>query len=433
MIERGCFQIGESQNTGILSFDTACCPTDIPSMAVSLHAGKYARLGHEIVIANDFELSIDAPDIHRVEREEHILSDEHPADYQKGTVLQYTIGPVDTFCRLPKAILPESVRVYSPESGVVYTEGIDYFLDHFWGGMSRIASGSILPGQKVLIDYEVYLQRIDLIQISDDGKVFLKKGKSSVICPSVSSVDDGCIPIASIYIPYRTTEITQSNICPYPAQDISWRQFIKVSGSDCLRNTLTKLKNGRPVTVVCWGDSVTEGYSASSPDKNYVGLLVSYLKNTYPDTQINVINSGIGASSTESRREEFDNEVLSHNPDLITVEFINDIYMPTDQISSNWHEFISRARAHNPEIEFILLTPTFMMQEWMDRFDPAVAIMRNVAKDAGVALGDTTNIWAHLQGLGMPYETLLANNINHPDDLGHEFFAATLMELLGLK
>ncbi len=35
-----------------------------------------------------------------------------------------------------------------------------------------------------------------------------------------------------------------------------------------------------------------------------------------------------------------------------------------------------------------------------------------------------------LQDLGIPYETLLRNGINHPDDRGHAFFADELMRVL---
>ena len=56
--------------------------------------------------------------------------------------------------------------------------------------------------------------------------------------------------------------------------------------------------------------------------------------------------------------------------------------------------------------------------------------MQEAAKENRAALGDTANIWAHLRSVGIAYETLLANGINHPNDLGHEFFAECLMRLM---
>lgn len=396
-----------------------------------VEAGGYRRLGVDILVACPTRLHVHPSERLRVEGEEHILSDESPQTWCKGTSLHHTLGPVDTGIRLPMAIDPESVRVRSCETGETYAEGVDYFLDHSWGGMSRIASGGIGATQGVRVDYEVYLQRIDLVQVSAGGEVSLKKGDSSPIYPVVPRADEGCVPFANIYIPYRTVEVSQSNIYPYPEGEVSWRDCLRVEGQAHVAKALGKLRGGEHLSIVCWGDSVTEGCSASTPANNYVELLRARLASAYPQATISLTNAGIGGSSTDSRRDGFAEEVLAHNPDLITVEFVNDVHMPVERISGNWHEFIRRAREHNPGVEFILLTPTYMLREWMGNFDAAVAAMRGVAREAGVALGDATNIWAHLHELGIPYETLLANCINHPNDLGHEFFAATLMELLG--
>jgi hypothetical protein len=46
-----------------------------------------------------------------------------------------------------------------------------------------------------------------------------------------------------------------------------------------------------------------------------------------------------------------------------------------------------------------------------------------------VALADASLRWGHLLQEGIPYPTLLANSINHPDDRGHQLFALSLMEL----
>jgi lysophospholipase L1-like esterase len=66
----------------------------------------------------------------------------------------------------------------------------------------------------------------------------------------------------------------------------------------------------------------------------------------------------------------------------------------------------------------------------MASFNVSVEAMRTAAADNKVALADVSHIWANLSSVGIAYETLLANGLNHPNDLGHEFFAASVMELL---
>ena len=402
--------------------NAAVVPLDKPSMAVRVEAGKYVVRGKTVKVAGTVELAIEPPERVSVKGEEHVLTDQKPAAYFMGTALKKTLGPVDIGTRLAKAIVPESVRVYA--DGKVYEEGKDYFLDHDWGGLCRLEGGSIPKDARILVDYEVYLQRVDAIQVRD-GTVSVKKGKSAPICPEVT--EGG---IANIYVPFRTTAIAAENIYPLPKKKIGWKDFVRVSGREHLSNTLGLLKSGKAVTVVCWGDSVTAGGSSSTPERCYVELFRARLKADYPKADITLINAGIGGSNTDSRRDGFEKEVLSLNPDLITVEFVNDAGKSAEAIKKNWDEFIARARAKNPKIEFILITPHFVMPEWMGNFTNSIPAMRKAAEDNKVALADTTYIWENLRSLGIPYETLEANGINHPNDLGHEFFTACLRKLM---
>lgn len=406
-------------------------PADKPGMKIVVEAGDYVSKGKRVTVEQTTELTIYRPNKVFVRAEEHVLTEEKPRAYLGGTPLAKTFGPVDTGTRLLYAICPAFVKVHSePDGGTVYEEGRDYFLDRDWGGMSRIESGRIAKGQKVYIDYAVSLERVDLVQVSPAGTVSVKRGVPAAVCPEIPVADAGCTALANIYVPYRCTSITNENICPMPAEDITWRHFIKVSGREHLGHTLGLLRGNKPVTIVCWGDSVTAGGSASSPDKTYVRLFEAQLKALYPKSRIRAINAGIGGSNTDSRRSGYEQEVLSYKPDLITVEFVNDVGKPVEKIKANWAEFIARARQANPAVEFILITPHYVTPVWMAGFAEGVQAMRDATADNKVALADTTCIWQNLHSIGIPYETLLANGLNHPNDLGHEFFAASLIELM---
>ncbi len=409
----------------------AILPPDKPSMAVKVEAGQYTVLGKKVKVAATVEVPVAPADVTVVKDEWHVLGDEPAATWHLGTGLNKTYGPVDIGTRLPFSIAPETVKVHSEEGGgTIYTEGKDYLLDHDWGGLSRVATGAIPQNTKVFFDYSAYRQRVDAVQVAKDGTVSIKKGEAAQVNAQIPIADKDCRVIANIYVPFRTAAITADNIYPLPAKKLGWRDFIKVSGRNNLEYTLHELKTDMPVTIVCWGDSVTSGGSASSPDKTYVELFRTWLKNAYPKADITVINAGIGGSSTESRKAGFEAEVLKHNPDLITVEFVNDFSMSAEKIKANWDEFIAKARAKNPKVEFILITPASIMPAWMGNYGVSIPAMRKAATDNRVALADTANIWENLRRLGIPYMTLNANAINHPNDLGHMFFAVSLAELL---
>lgn len=402
-----------------------------PSMAVQVNAGKYTILGKKVSVPTTTVLAVDPPEKISVTNEEHIIEarPEPFYGYIGGTTLLKTVGPIDA-TRLCNVIAPESVKLHStPDGGIIYTKDVDYKLDDTWGGLWRIEGSKIPADAKVYIDYQVYQQRIDQVQLKD-GKVNIQKGQPSPICPVAPIPAKGVVPLANIHVHFRLDSVTNAEIYPLPAKNLKWQNFIKVAGKEHLTNTISMLKAGKKVNIVCWGDSVTAGGSAFPYEKCYVEQFRKEIKAAYPKADITLTNAGIGGSNTESRRAGFETEVLSLNPDLITVEFVNDIGLGADRIKANWVEFIAKARAKNPKVEFICLTPHYVRQDWMTGFDTSAQAMRDATAANGIALGDTTNIWAHLREIGIPYQTLEANEINHPNNLGHEFFTETLMKLM---
>lgn len=408
--------------------NAAVKPMERPSMAVLVESGNYKVRGKNVNVASTVELKVEARDTVRVKAEELVLGDGAAQGWGGGSSLKKVLGPVDTGTRLPHALDAGSVVVYSGDT--IFAADKDYKLDPVWGGISRLDEGTIAKNEKVMVDYTVYLQRIDTVQVSSSGVASIKKGTPAAVCAAVPQPDPGYRALANIYVGYETAAIAADDICPVPDSNIEWRSYIKTAGRENLKNTLGLLKAGQPVTVVCWGDSVTVGGSSSSPQKCYVELFRSRLTAAYPKSNIKLINAGIGGSSTNSRRDGFDKEVLSYNPDLITVEFVNDIGLGPDMIRKNWAEFIARARKKNPNVEFILITPHNIMREWMANFPVGADAMRQAAMENRVGLADANNVWMNLSKVGIPYYSLLANGINHPNDLGHEIFASCIMQLL---
>ena len=197
---------------------------------------------------------------------------------------------------------------------------------------------------------------------------------------------------------------------------------------------LAKLRGGRPVTVVCWGDSVTVGGDASTPAMGYVGRFETMLQQRFPNAKIRVVNAGIGGSSTRGRLKDLQKEVLDHKPDLVTLEFVNDMGIPEPELQRSYSEILRRVREAGAAL--ILITPHFTMPDWMKLPNGrgpdgrhAVAFLRRFAAEQKVPLADASRRWEQLEALGIPYETLLMNGINHPDDRGHLIFAEELMRL----
>ncbi len=73
------------------------------------------------------------------------------------------------------------------------------------------------------------------------------------------------------------------------------------------------------------------------------------------------------------------------------------------------------------------MTSNFMTETWFGRLGDANETVREVARDTGTGLVDAYRYWELLEYQGVPYETLLLNTINHPDERGHRFFVDELM------
>jgi len=58
-----------------------------------------------------------------------------------------------------------------------------------------------------------------------------------------------------------------------------------------------------------------------------------------------------------------------------------------------------------------------------------VQALRAFAAERGVAVAEASELWCELWRQGIPYITLLANSINHPEVRGHRMFAEALMAL----
>jgi lysophospholipase L1-like esterase len=124
---------------------------------------------------------------------------------------------------------------------------------------------------------------------------------------------------------------------------------------------------GSGCCIVALGDSTTVGYSVSD---GYPRKLARQL--FQHGISAAVINSGVNGDTTAGARERFERDVLSHDPDVVIIQFgLNDqtvrlyqrpedvkSYVTETQFSSNLRYFISELRRR--EVKIVLMTPNPM-------------------------------------------------------------------------
>jgi acyl-CoA thioesterase I len=189
----------------------------------------------------------------------------------------------------------------------------------------------------------------------------------------------------------------------------------------------------RTVNIVCHGHSVPAGYFRTPKVDTfnaYPHLLHKELKNRFPHAVINVIVTSIGGESSDKGAKRFEKDVLSHNPDIITIDYgLNDRRIGLEKAKKSWTAMLEAAKAKG--IKVILLTPTGDMSAKLDKQnDPLnqhAEQIRNLAKQHGVALADSLAAFkAYTANKGQLAD--LMSQGNHPNRKGHDLVEEELIK-----
>jgi lysophospholipase L1-like esterase len=370
---------------------------------------------------------------------EKISLGKYPAkNYSRGAKLKYlqTLSP-GRGTTAPYALIPESIIV--KENGRILKKGHEYSCDTTWG---TVGIGKDKKSRNVTVDYKFKLLRIDSVIQKNDGTVVLRKGESNLTTPLLPELQSGEKRQANIFVNYYKNI---NNKIKLPVIEGA-EKAITATSSGNIPKTLEKLKSGKPVTVVCWGDSVTAGGDASGKDTQYPAVFENMLKNNFPESTITVKVIAVpGASSAqwlypEKHAKNFRtkrckwSKIIAAKPNLITVEFVNDAWLNSEQVERQYSEILKRAKAINAEV--ILITPNYTRMSMMgfknklsgpDR-RTYVKELKKFAKNNNIAIADASARWEHLKKEGIPYIIYLRNAINHPDDRGHRLYAEELLK-----
>lgn len=188
----------------------------------------------------------------------------------------------------------------------------------------------------------------------------------------------------------------------------------------------------RTVNIVCHGHSVPSGYFAT-PYVNTFGayphLLHRMIKERFPFAVVNVIVTAIGGETSEGGAARFDSDVITHRPDVITVDYgLNDRGLGLEKAKTAWERMIEAALERSKKV--ILLTPSWDNTYYL-KTDAWYALKRHseqivsLAARYGVGLADSFAAFEK----NIQTETDLVQYLshgNHPNQKGHELIAAEI-------
>lgn len=194
-----------------------------------------------------------------------------------------------------------------------------------------------------------------------------------------------------------------------------------------------KWPQNRAVNIVCHGHSVPSGYFKTPLVDSlnaYPHLLYMGLKERFPYAVINVIVTAIGGENSASGSRRFEKDVLTHNPDVVTIDYgLNDRRLGVEATRSNLVSMIEKAKQKN--IPVILLTPTpdksAKLDNPTDPLNQQAELIRALAREYSVALVDSLSEFKAAITGGAKLDDLMSQ-VNHPNRKGHDLVVRRLLE-----
>jgi len=204
-----------------------------------------------------------------------------------------------------------------------------------------------------------------------------------------------------------------------------------------------------PVTIVFMGDSITEGQFVHHSLRwtERVARQIRAVVSTKFDTDsLHFFNRGISGETTRQGLERFPRDVQVLGPHIMTLQFgLNDCNCwDTDRglprvseaaYRANLLEMIDRARTfgaghiilstNHPTLRFRLLASNQTLE---DRRAVYNAIVRDVAREAKVALCDIDEAFSGFNKAELATMLLAEPDVLHLSALGHEKYAAAIYE-----
>lgn len=397
--------------------------------------------GREVRVATATRLAIAPVDIVTVRDEELRLSPDKPGGFFTGTKLAGTrAANIGAF----RSLIEDSVTLRDA-AGRPLRQGADFLVSAPFALLGLGPQARVTPADTVFATYAHYRQRIDLVAVDARGTALVIPGVPHIATPTVPSAPAGATPIGTVYRPFGARTLEAAHVFPITA---TARDATTATTRGRLPKTLAKLQRGDPVTVVCWGDSITVGADVE-PHEAWANRLRSELAARFPRVRLTHRNHSIGGSKSaqwlhngefpglpqkDPAKCRFD-LVLAEKPDLVVMEFLNDITFTEDVLERTYQTIHDAFTARG--IEWLIVTPServppdFNLAEMKDGQPRLLdSFLRRFAGRHGQALADTAARWKHLHCEGIPYFALFANAYNHPNAFGHGLFIEEIVRCL---
>lgn len=215
-----------------------------------------------------------------------------------------------------------------------------------------------------------------------------------------------------------------------------------VNGVTELNNTYRRIIQDNELNVAYFGGSVTSGYGATDSKYSWASRVTQYLKNKFPQAEIDSLNAAIGGTGSKfgAYRVVQDLQLETRTPDLVFIDFaINDVYdgLSASNSQKYMENIIRTIYSYAPNADIVMVFITDSGNKGKD-FDQLIA-QYELARvygipciNVGKALCDemSTYLDISLINSNSPEWLEFFTDTVHPTDAGYERYASYITDYL---
>jgi lysophospholipase L1-like esterase len=203
---------------------------------------------------------------------------------------------------------------------------------------------------------------------------------------------------------------------------------VKAMGS--LPHVAAKLAAGKPVVIIAFGSSTTQGYGSTSPEFTYPNRLAAQLHRQYPSADITVVNEGVGGEDAPEMMKRLQTSVIDKKPDMVIWQVGTNAVLrgldPNDT-AKLVEDGIARIQAAGGDL--VLVNPQYSprVNEKAESASKMINLLNKVAELRHVGIFPRFEVmreWHETQAL--PIDSFVIADGLHMNDWGYACFAQLL-------
>ncbi len=224
-----------------------------------------------------------------------------------------------------------------------------------------------------------------------------------------------------------------SSAPPAPAADATPGTPIEI-GTGGLGRSFAALNKGGDFTIAYFGGSLTEGAGASDKAKTcWRALTTAWFKAQFPTANITEVDASVGGTGTDLGIYRCQQDVISHHPDLVFVEFsVNDGNVPPARIIANMDGIVRQIWKALPraEIAFVYTTNAGLDSYPKGTVPAAVVADQQVADHYGIPSVNVGKVLSQTIRDGQGTWQSLTKDGTHPLDPGYAIYTRAVLQFL---